>query len=77
MSILLSALSRLSWEKMVILCDNPLFLGPFPLEGEGTGSVVSQDQDLLNMDTNWTIDTTPFFWPVFVTFQLQKEPKSK
>ena len=59
---------------VVILRDNPLFLGSFPLEGEGTGGVVSQDQDHLNMDTDWTIDITPFFWPVLVTFELQKEP---
>ena len=71
--------SGVIWDSMirpagvVILRDNPLFLGAFPLEGEGAGGVISQGQNLLNMDADWTIDTTLFLWPVLVAFQLQKE----
>ena len=54
------------------LLYNPLFLRALLLEGEGADSVLRQRENLLDLDTELSIDTAPL-WPVLVALQLKEE----
>ena len=55
----------------VVLSYYPLLARALPLEGEGTDCVVCQDQDLLDVHSNETIECTLLIWPVLVALQLE------
>ena len=62
-------------DSKVELLHNPLLTRALPLEGEGTDCVLCQDQDLLDVHSNETIECTLLIWPVLVALQLEEGEK--